>query len=108
MKLIPYIFINRNLLSVTGTKKEVFSKCLKIAREYGEVRGSDEMFGDIYLKTKLNLRQLHFPRKIKISVAATEVQDLTIIRFGDRYDYTSSWLRDVFGKEFFKKWKHKR
>lgn len=44
MKLIPYIFINRNLLSVTGTKKEVFSKCLKIARKYGEVRGSDEMF----------------------------------------------------------------
>ena len=103
MKLIPYIFINRNLLSVTGTKKEVFSKCLKIARKYGEVIGSDEMFGDIYLKTKLNLRRLYFPRKIKISVAATEVQDLTIIRFGDRYDYTSSWLRDVFGKEFFKK-----
>ena len=103
MKLIPYILINRNLLSVTGTKKEVFSKCLKIASKYGEVIGSDEMFGEIYLKTKLNLRQLHFPREIKISVAATEVQDLTIIRFGDRYDYTSSWLKDVFGKEFFKK-----
>ena len=108
MKLIPYIFINRNLLSVSGSKKEVFYKCLKIARKYGEVIGSDEMFGEIYLKTKLNLRQLHFPREIKISVAATEAQNLTIIRFGDRYDYTSSWLRDVFGKEFYKKWKHKR
>ena len=65
--------------------------------------GSDEMFGDIYLKTKLNLRQLHFPREIKISVAATEVQDLTIIRFGDRYDATSSCLMDVFRKEISKK-----
>lgn len=103
MKLIPYLLINRNILSVTGTKKEVFSKCLKIASKYGEVVGSDEMFEDIYLKTKLNLRQLHFLREIKISVAATEVQDLTIIRFGDRYDAPSSWLTDVFGKEFFKK-----
>ena len=103
MKLIPYIFINRNLLSVTGTKKEVFSKCLKIASKYGKVIGSDEMFGDIYLKTKLNLRQLHFPREIKISIASTEVQDLTLIRFGDKYDATSSWLLDVFRKEFSKK-----
>ena len=101
MKLIPYLFINRNLLSVTGTKKEVFSKCLKIASKYGEVKGSDEIFGDIYLKTKLNLRQLNFP--IKISVTATEVQDLTIIRFGDKYDATSSLLLNVFGKEFSKK-----
>jgi len=100
MKLIPYLLINRNILSVTGTKKEVFSKCLKIASKYGEVIGSDEIFGDIYLKTKLNLRQLHFPREIKISVAGTEVQDLTIIRFGDRYDATSSWLLNVFEKEF--------
>ena len=61
------------------------------------------MFGDIYLKTKLNLRRLHFPREIKISAVATEVQDLIIIRFGDRYDATSSWLLNVFGKELFKK-----
>lgn len=103
MELIPYLLINRDIFSVTGTKKEVFSQCLKIASKYGEVKGSDEMFGDIYLKTKLNLRQLHFPREIKISIASTEVQDLTLIRFGDKYDATSSWLLDVFRKEFSKK-----
>ena len=81
----------------------MFSKCLKIASKYGEVIGSDEMFGDIYLKTKLNLHQFHFPREIKISVAATEVQDLTIIRFGNRYDATSSWVMEVFRKEISKK-----
>ena len=62
MKLIILLFlINRNLLAVTGTK-EVFSKCLKIASKW-RVIGSDEMFGEIYLKTKLNLRQLHFQEK---------------------------------------------
>lgn len=103
MELIPYLLINRDILSVTGTKKEVFSKCLKIASKYGEVIRSDEMFGDIFLKTKLNLRQLHFPREIMISIASTDVEDLTLIRFGDKYDATSAWLLDVFRKEFSKK-----
>ncbi len=58
--------------------------------------------GIFILKTKLNLRQLHFPREIKIMVAATEVQDLIIIRFGDRFDILVHGL-EVFGKEFFKK-----
>lgn len=97
-----YIKIHRNVLPVSGTKKEVFSKSLKIASKYGDVIASDELFGIIYLKTKLNLRSLRFPKKIKLSFACIEDQDITIIKFDGVFDVTNMWLMEAFGKEFSK------
>ena len=97
-----YLKIHRNVLPVSGTKKEVFSKSLKIASKYGDVIASDELFGIIYLKTMLNLRSLHFPKKIKLSFACIEDQDITIIKFDDVFDVTNMWLMEAFGKEFSK------